>query len=215
MLLLKTPTLSLPAEHAVTVASGTVETFPVAAGQLLTVTDIAGGQPAALFAVAVADHRHFVSPHHTRVFSNSFMLRLGMRVMTNRRRPAMVLGRDSVGTHDLMMPVTEAGDGSAYIGAADRFRDKVRAAFARSRVDLVKVPDPINLFLDVAVNDEGSLTPRGVGSPPGGAVTFRVVTDLVVGIAAPLPDHLLWTKPAATALAVSVHNFPPEQRSLQ
>jgi uncharacterized protein len=215
MLLLKTPALSLPAEHSVTVAGGAVETFPVAAGQLLTVSDIAGGQPAALFAVAVADVKHFVSPHHTRVFSNSFMLRLGMRVVTNRRRPAMVLGRDGVCTHDLMMPITEAGDGRAYPGAADRFRDKIRAAFARSRVDLVKVPDPINLFLDVAVDDDGSLTPRGVGSKPGGAVTFRVVMDLIVAIAAPQPDHRLWTKAAATALAVSVHNFPPGPRRLR
>jgi uncharacterized protein YcgI (DUF1989 family) len=213
MLLLKTATLSLPPERELAVAGGAVETFPVAAGQLLTITDVAGGQPAALFAVAVDDPRHFVSPHHTRVFSNSFLLRLGMRVVTNRRRPAMVLGRDSVGTHDLMMPMTEAGDGSTYIGATDRFRDKVRAAFAHSRVDLVRVPDPINLFLDVAVNDDGSLTPRGVGSPPGGAVTFRVVMDLIVGLAAPLPDRSLWTKPAATPLAVLVHNFPPEQRS--
>jgi uncharacterized protein len=209
MLLLKTPVLSLPAEHALTVAGGAVEAFPVAAGQLLTITDLEGGQPAALFGVSVADSRHFVSPHHTRVFSNSFLFRLGMRVVTNRRRPAMVLGRDSVGTHDLLMPVTEAGDGSLYTGAADRFRDKVRAAFAHSRVDLVKVPDPINLFLDVAVGDDGSLAPRGVGSQPGGAVTFRVVMDLIVAIAAPQPDHRLWTKVAATALAVSVHNFPP------
>ena len=214
MLLLKTPTLSLPAERDITVAGGAVETFPVAAGQLLTVTDIAGGQPAALFAVAIADVGHFVSPHHTRVFSNSFMFRLGMRVVTNRRRPAMVLGRDTVGTHDLMMPVTEAGDGDSYLGAGDRFRDKLRAAFARSRVDLVKVPDPINLFLDVAVGEDGALMPRGVGSRPGGAVTFRVVMDLIVAIVAPHPDHRLWKKPAATSLSIRIHNFPPEQRSL-
>jgi uncharacterized protein YcgI (DUF1989 family) len=131
------------------------------------------------------------------------------------RAPECALGRDSVGTHDLMMPVTEAGDGSAYLGAADRFRDKVRSAFARSRVDLVKVPDPINLFLDVAVEADGALTPHGVGSRPGGAVIFRIVMDLIVGITAPQPDHRLRTKPAATPLAVSVDNFPPEQRSLQ
>src|SRR5258707_2208624 len=179
MLLLKTPTLTLPEERELEVAGGAVKTFPVAAGQLLTITDVAGGQPAALFAVAVDDPRHFVSPHHTRVFSNSFLLRLGMRVVTNRRRPAMVLGRDSVGTHDLMMPVTEAGDGSTYIGATDRFRDKVRAAFARSRVDLVRVPDPINLFLHVPLNDDGPPAPRGGGSPPRRPGPFRVRLGLL------------------------------------
>ena len=215
MLLLKTATLSLPEEREFEIAGGAVKTFPVAAGQLLTITDLAGGQPAALFAVDVADSRHFVSPHHTRVFSNSFLLRLGMRVVTNRRRPAMVLGRDSVGTHDLMMPVTEAGDGKSYEGAADRFRDKIRSAFAHSRVDLVKIPDPINLFLDVGIESDGALTPRGVGSRAGGAVTFRVVMNLIVGIAAPAYDARLWSKPAATPLAVRVHNFPREPRSLR
>src|SRR5260221_2577020 len=82
MLLLKTATLSLPPERELAVAGGAVETFPVAAGQLLTISDVAGGQPAALFAVAVDDPRHFVSPHHTRVVSNSFLLRLGLRLVT-------------------------------------------------------------------------------------------------------------------------------------
>ena len=192
---------------------GAVKTFPVAAGQLLTITDLAGGQPAALFAVDTGDVRHFVSPHHTRVFSNSFLLRLGMRVVTNRRRPAMVLGRDSVGTHDLMMPVTEAGDGSTYEGSADCFRDKVRSAFARSRVDLVKVPDPVNLFLDVGVDGDGTLRPRGVGSHAGGTVTFQIVIISSSGSRHRRPMPASAPRPGATPLAIRVHNFPREPRN--
>jgi uncharacterized protein YcgI (DUF1989 family) len=153
MLLLKHPTLCLPAEHSLRIETGAIMAFPVRQGQLLTIVDERGGQPAALFGVDAADSRHFVSPHHTRVFSNSFILRLGMRVVTNRRRPAMVLGRDTVGAHDLLMPVTEAGDGADCEGASERFKDKVRAALARQRVDVVRVPDPINLFLDVCGRD--------------------------------------------------------------
>jgi len=155
MLLMKEPSLALPPEPTIEVAGGTARAFPIAQGQLMTIVDTDGGQPASLFGVSVADRAHFLSPHHTRVFSNSFILRLGMRIVTNRRRPAMVLGRDTVGAHDLLMPISEAGSGSAYLGATDLFRDKVRAAFAKCRVDLTRVPDPINLFLDVAVAADG------------------------------------------------------------
>jgi len=213
---MKQPSLTLPSERSLRVARGTVESFPVAQGQLLTITDVEGGQPAALFGVSVVDMRHFLSPHHTRVFSNSFLLRLGMRLVTNRRRPAMVLGRDSVGHNDLLMPITETGDGAIYMGATERFKDKVRSAFARQNVELVRVPDPINVFLHVEVGSDGSLTPRGAASVAGSTVTFRVVMDLIVAIAAPDPDTRLWSRVASGPLSVHVHNFPdsPTQQSM-
>jgi len=208
MLLMKRPSLSMPAEQHARIETGAVAAFPLLQGQLLTIVDERGGQPAALFGIDAEDSRHFVSPHHTRVFSNSFVLALGMRIVTNRRRPAMVLGRDTVGRHDLLMPVTEAGDGTDYEGASERFKDKVRATLARQCVDLVRVPDPINLFLDVAVGSDGSLTPKGVASTASARVMFRVVMDLIVVVAAPLPDDKLWRRSASGVLAVHVHNRP-------
>src|SRR5687768_9020908 len=100
-LLMITPsTAPLPAEADCVIGGGEVSCVRVGTGQLLAVTDLEGGQPAALFALAAGEHGHFLSPHHTRVFNNSFLLRLGMRLVTNRRRPALVLGRDPVGFHD-------------------------------------------------------------------------------------------------------------------
>jgi uncharacterized protein len=197
MLLMKKPSLTLPPENRIEVTGGTVSAFPVAKGQLLTVKDVDGGQPASLFGVTVADATHFLSPHHTRAFS---------RVVTNRRRPAMVLGRDTGGAHDLLMPISEARDGSAYIGATDRFKDKVRAAFAKCRVDLDRVPDPINLFLNVPVAGDGMLVPQGVASKAGSLATFRVLMDLIVAVAAPITDERLWSKPRPSAIDVRVHN---------
>jgi len=87
-LLLKHPSdEALPAEARVVVAHGTAGMIRVKRGQFLTVTDLDGGQPAALFAFAEQDMSEFLSPHHTRVFSNSYVLALGMRMVTNRRRP--------------------------------------------------------------------------------------------------------------------------------
>ena len=97
-LLMKEPVAGpLPAETEIVVGPDQAGAVVARRGQLLTVTDVEGRQPAALFGITLADPRVFLSPHHTRVFSNSFMLRLGMRLVTNRRRAILVLGKDTVG----------------------------------------------------------------------------------------------------------------------
>ena len=61
----------------------------------------------------------YMSVHHTRVFSNSYVLQAGMRIVSNRRRAMMVLGKDSSGKHDLLLPAST----TAYLaeqGYADR-----------------------------------------------------------------------------------------------
>ncbi len=190
------------AEQIVLVPGGEVRAFSVKQGQLLAISDVEGGQPASLFAIAEDDPEHFLSPHHTRVFSNSFVLRLGMRLVTNRRRPAMVLGvsRGHL-AHDLLMPVTEgAKDG------ADGLRTRVAEALRQAGGAPVKIADPINLFLDVEVGRDGALTPRGVSSEAGDTIVMRVVMDMVVAVAAPRADGGLWSRPDPGPLRVQVRN---------
>lgn len=205
LLMIEPSSAPLPAETELVVSGGEVGCVRVAAGQLLAVSDIEGSQPAGLFALATHDPSHFLSPHHTRVFSNSFILRLGMRLVTNRRRPAMVLSRDRVGRHDLLMPITEAS-AHGTTGGADRLRAKVAAAFGMTGIAPLKIPDPISLFLDVAVEANGSLVPRGVASKPGDTVVFRVVMDLMIAVAAPYPDPLLWDREKPGPIALRVRN---------
>ena len=84
-LLMKEPEQGpLPDEAEIEIGAGLAGAVVARRGQLLTITDVEGRQPAALFGVTLANPREFLSPHHTRVFSNSFMLRLGMRLVTNR-----------------------------------------------------------------------------------------------------------------------------------
>ena len=106
-LLMTSESGNLPDETTVEIPGNEARAIFVYRGQLLSITDINGKQPATLFAFLQRDLREFLSPHHTRVFSNSYILSLGMRLMTNRRRPIMVLGQDTVGTHDLLLPATD------------------------------------------------------------------------------------------------------------
>jgi uncharacterized protein len=208
-LLLESGEAPLASVAELVVPPGCVRALPVAEGQLLAVTDLEGGQPAALFAVAADDMQHFLSPHHTRVFSNSFLLRLGMRLVSNRRRPMMVLGQDPVGAHDLLMPVTNGADGADQ-GAAARFGEAVFTAYAGVGVRPGKIADPVNLFLDVGVDADGRLLPRGAPAAAGATVTFRVLMHLIVAIAAPQPDPRLWTRARAGPICVRAVNWLEE-----
>jgi uncharacterized protein len=208
-LLLESSEAPLASVAELVVPPGCVRAFPVAEGQFLAVTDLEGGQPAALFAVAADDMQHFLSPHHTRVFSNSFLLRLGMRLVSNRRRPMMVLGRDPVGAHDLLMPITNGAD-DADQRAAVRFGEALFTAYAVVGVRPGKIADPINLFLDVGVHTEGRLLPRGAPAAAGATVVFRVLMHLIVAIAAPHPDPRLWTRARAGPICMRAVNWLEE-----
>lgn len=196
----------LPPPADLTVAGGSAAAVIVRAGQLLAIRDREGGQPAGLFAVSLDDPELFLSPHHTRVFSNSFLLRLGMRLVSNHRRAMMVLGVSASHLrHDLLMPLTEAarhGD----IGGGDHAKSKVRNALLDVGCRPAKIADPVNLFLDVAVNLDGSLSPQGVSSQAGDTVVFRVVADLAVAVLAPHPDPRLWNRPQPGPIAIRVRN---------
>ena len=200
-LLMVFPDVVLPPEVNGRVKGGTAAAFPVAAGQLLAVKDIEGGQPAAIFAINPATPEIFLSPHHTRVFSNSFLLRLGMRMVTNKRRPIFVLGKsDPHLRHDLLMPL-----GSPLPPDGGVVGDAFRAAGLTPR----RVADPVNLFLDVAVNLDGSLQPNGVSSKPGDGVLMRSVLDIVVALHAPAADPDLWNRPKPGPIAYHVFNDVP------
>ena len=198
----------LPEETEVVVGPDRAGAVVARRGQLLTVTDVEGRQPAALFGVTLDDPRVFLSPHHTRVFSNSFMLRLGMRLVTNRRRPILVLGKDTVDTNDLLLPAVD-GDYLARHGHPGRVGtvENAARAFADSGIEPPKLPDPVNLFLNVGLETDGSIVPGPLRSRAGDHVTFRVVIDATFVVATIAKDVGHWDDGPSTPLGVRVHNW--------
>jgi len=185
-LLMKEASLAaLPPEAALTVSYGEAIVFSATRGQLLTVTDLQGRRPACLFAWTSADPAEFLSPHHTRVFSNSYLLKLGMRLVTNRRRPMLVLGRDSAGRHDLLMPASD--DASLAAAGLEGERgciEAVRAAVGRAGLTPPKWPDPVTLFAAVELETDGRLIVGAAPSRAGDHVTCRVLIDGIFALAA-------------------------------
>jgi len=194
-LLMISPTAeALPSEQQIRIAGGQARGLVVRKGQLFCVRDVLGGQPAAMFASVLGNPQLVLSPHHTRVFSNSFMLRLGMRLVTNRRRPIMVLGASAVHLHhDLLMPIVDAG-AEVDASGSELHRNDVASAFRNLGVMPSKLADPVNLFLRIDVGMDGALTPQGASSLAGDTVVFRVLADLAVVVSAPNADSQLWSR---------------------
>jgi uncharacterized protein YcgI (DUF1989 family) len=161
-----------PPELDIDVLAGAATVVPAATGQLLAVEAPDGGQVGALFAWIVADPAEWLSPHHTRVFGGTFVLRMGTRLVTNRRRPLFVVGRDSQRRHDVLLPASAEAVGV------------VEAALRDTGVQVPRIPDPVNLFMDARLNHDGSIEVRPCPARPRERITMRVLIDCHVAVAA-------------------------------
>ncbi len=171
--------------RSTTVAPGTAGAIDVLQGQLLKITALGSGAVASLYGFVQGDPDVFLSVHHTRVFSNSYVLSAGMRLVTNRRRPLMVLGKDTVKTHDLLMPAST----TAYLESVGHAGQKgceeaVRSEMARLQIAPPRMPDPVNLFMHLQLHQDGCLEPLPNKVKAGDHVTFRVLRDTTFIVAA-------------------------------
>jgi uncharacterized protein YcgI (DUF1989 family) len=161
-----------PPETDIEVQGGRAVTLRVHRGQMLAIEAPDGGQVASLFAWTTADPAEWLSPHHTRVFGGTFLLRMGTRLVTNRRRPIFVVGRDSLRRHDLLLP------------ASDETVATVQTVLAAAGLTVPGIPDPVNLFMDARLGEDGQIDVRPSPARPGERWTVRALLDANVAVAA-------------------------------
>lgn len=171
--------------HSVRVMPGQAGSIAVLQGQLLKITALDDGAVASLYGFVQGEPSTFLSVHHTRVFSNSYVLGAGMRLVTNRRRALMVLGKDTVGTHDLLMPAST----SAYLeeqglGPQTGCVEAVQAELQRLRIEPPRLPDPVNLFMHVRLHQDGRLEALPNRVKAGDHVVCRVLRDTTFVVSA-------------------------------
>lgn len=186
MLLLKEPPAraALPPQ-TIAVPAGESRAIEVKAGQILRIEAKERGAVASMFGFSRINDDVYMSVHHTRVFSNSYVLQAGMRIVSNRRRAMMVLGKDSSGKHDLLLPAST----SAYLaqkGYANQTGcvESVGAVIDALGLKPPKMPDPINLFMHVALHRDGRIEPLPNSTRAGDFVACRVVTDMAFVVSA-------------------------------
>jgi uncharacterized protein YcgI (DUF1989 family) len=186
MLLLKEPPARASlAPRTIAVPAGESRAIEVESGQILRIEAKEAGAVASMFGFSRNHPDIFMSVHHTRVFSNSYVLQAGMRIVSNRRRALMVLGKDTSGTHDLLLPASTTAflKEHGYAGMTGCV-ESVSAVLDACGLTPPKLPDPINLFMHVALHQDGRIEPLPNVARAGDFVACRVVTDMVFIVSA-------------------------------
>lgn len=164
----------------------------VEAGQRVWVINTHGQQVVDTWAFRRDELTEFMSMEHSRTFLSRIMARVGDRMVTNHRRPILTLVEDttvegdSAGIHDTLLA---ACDRYRYEllgceGYHDNCTDNLAAALAELGLTPPETPSPWNLFMNIPVASDGTVSFQTPVSRPGDSVTLRAEMDCVVAFSA-------------------------------
>jgi uncharacterized protein YcgI (DUF1989 family) len=194
--------------ETVRVPGGEGRAAVVSAGQFFRVVDVDGGQVGDLFAFTAAEPGEFASAEHTRVAIGKLFPQPGDPVLTNRRRPILVAADDtSPGRHDMLYAACDPARYS-LLGAPASHRScagNLRAALRDHGIDPVTVPQPLNVFMDVRAEPDGTLVSRPASSRPGDYIAFRAAQDCIVVLSSCPMDLVPISTGGITPLELRIH----------
>ena len=171
----------------VTIPARRGKAAPVAKGQCVRVVNTHGQQVVDTWAFSREDLTEFMSMEHSRTWLERVMPRVGQSMVTNRRRPILTVVEDtSGGIHDTLLA---ACDRYRYEllgceGHHDNCTDNLAAALAELGLTPPETPSPWNLFMNIPVAKDGSVSFEPPVSGPGDYVTLRAEMDCVVAFSA-------------------------------
>lgn len=170
---------TLPARKAAAVS--------IKAGQSIKVTNTHGKQVIDFWAFNPDDSNDFLSMVHTRTVLLSVALRKGDSLYSTRRKPILKLIEDTTrGVHDIIWSAcdTERYKMQGFEGYHDNCTDNMHAIMAQNfphvKIAADWVPDPLNLFMNVAIDHHGGLDIRTPTSEKGQYVVLQAEADLVL-----------------------------------
>ncbi len=178
--------------HLVTIPARSGKAAVVEAGQRIRVINTHGQQVVDTWAFRRDELTEFMSMEHSRTFLSRIMARVGDSMVTNHRRPILTLVEDttvegdSAGIHDTLLA---ACDRYRYEllgceGYHDNCTDNLAAALAELGLTPPETPSPWNLFMNIPVASDGTVSFQAPVSRPGDSVTLRAEMDCVVAFSA-------------------------------
>ena len=156
-------------------------------GQTVRVINTYGQQVVDTWAFVDGDLSECMSMEHTRAWLSRIMPKAGDVFVTNHRRAILTMAADtSPGIHD------------GLIAACDRYRyellgcqhyhdnctDNLAAAMAELGLEPPETPSPLNLFMNIPVHADDSVTFEPPVSHPNDYVDLRAELDCIVAFSA-------------------------------
>ena len=161
--------------------------FALKAGQTLRVIDIEGEQVADLTAFARADTSEWLSSGRSIDYANTIYLTKGHTLYSNRSRPMFTIVEDDVGRHDFLLTPCSRETFEIIYKNTD-YHPSCFENLWRNLAEFGIAPDSIpttfNIFMNVRVAEDGTLSILPPPSKAGDAITLRAEMDLIVGLTA-------------------------------
>jgi uncharacterized protein len=165
--------------------SGTA--FELPAGHTLRVIDPAGEQVADLTAFSRAGSGEWLSSGRTLDYNSTIYLTTGHVLYSNRSAPMLAITEDTVGRHDfLYTPCSPETFSIIYktTGHHPSCLENLVCAFRPYGIAPDRIPTTFNIFMNVEIAPDGTLTIHPPRSKPGDSIALRAEMDLLVGLTA-------------------------------
>ncbi len=180
-------------EDVKVLAARTGVALPVAAGSTVEIINPGGSQVVDTWALCLPRGDGHLSVDHTRAMLGRLVPRVGDTLYSDHREPVLTLTSDTgPGVHDMLIP---ACDPARYrlLGAAGHHgncRENFLGAVAEAGFPAEAVPGPLNLFMNVPVAEDGTLTFAAPRGRPGDSVRLRADRDVLLVMSACPQDML-------------------------
>ena len=152
-------------------------------GQHVKLINTHGQQVVDTWAFNRDDLTEFMSMEHSRTALGRIMAPTGTSMVTNHRRPILTLVEDTTpGIHDTLLA---ACDRYRYelLGCTeyhDNCTDNLAQGLAELGLTSAETPSPWNLFMNIPVEADGSLSFQPPVSKPGDYVLLRAEMDCII-----------------------------------
>jgi uncharacterized protein YcgI (DUF1989 family) len=179
----------------------------VGRGQVVRIINPHGTQVGDAWALNADDLGEYLSMPHTRAATDHLIPRVGDVLVSNRRRPMLSVSADtSPGVHDTQMAACDLfryrglGVTGYHDNCADNFRMALQAVGLRAQ----DVPAPLNLWMNIPFQPDGSVAWLPPVSKPGDHVELTACMDLVVVLSACPQDIIVINERRPVELHVQV-----------
>ncbi|TFK47658.1 hypothetical protein OE88DRAFT_784452 [Heliocybe sulcata] len=188
----------MPPNGATIVPHGTIPArsgvaFPVGRGQSVRIINTHGSQVVDFFAFSSSDPLEYLSMQHTRASLNRITPKVGDTLTSSKRRPMLTITEDTTpGVHDTLIAACdpwryqELGVEGWHASCAEN----LEKALAEKGIQIGFTPSPFNLFMNIPVKADGSLSFEEPVTSPEEYIEMRAEMDLLVACSACPQDVL-------------------------
>jgi len=175
-------------------------------GQVLRIEDIDGGQVADMICFSSSDYKEKFSQAKTRVRNWSTHLSTGSQLISNRDNIMFTIEQDTVGVHDIVFCPCHSYVYEHVFGVGPRNGcfENLAAAVAAVGISSDDIPDPLNVFMNTGIKENGELNVAATPSKKGDYIEMRAEMDCLVAVSACADDVTDCNNGECTRISVQV-----------